>query len=116
MLTLVETKLKINKIVNGKIPELSKPNFQKMFIEDRMYGALPNMDSWIMQTWTKLNRFGRLTMGRKRKYTTEERKDPTEVQMEHYQLNKDKILKRKKDNYKKKKREKIRQRRGKDLW
>ena len=49
-------KLKINKIVNGEIPELSKPNFQKMFIEDRMYGALPNMDSWIMETWTKLNR------------------------------------------------------------
>ena len=58
-------KLKINKIVNGEIPELSKPNFQKMFIEDRMYGALPNMDSWIMQTWTKLNRFAKINNGTK---------------------------------------------------
>jgi len=58
-------KLKINNIVNGKIPELSKPNFQKMFIEDRMFGALPNMDSWIMQTWTKLNRFAKINNGTK---------------------------------------------------
>ena len=58
-------KLKINNIVNGKIPELSKPNFQKMFIEDRMFGALPNMDSWIMQTWTKLNRFAKINNGKK---------------------------------------------------
>ena len=58
-------KLKINKIVNGEIPELSKPNFQKMFIEDRMFGALPNMDSWIMQTWTKLNRFAKINNGTK---------------------------------------------------
>ena len=58
-------KLKVNNIVNGKIPELSKPNFQKMFIEDRMFGALPNMDSWIMQTWTKLNRFAKINNGTK---------------------------------------------------
>ena len=58
-------KLKVNKIVNGEIPELSKPNFQKMFIEDRMFGALPNMDSWIMQTWTKLNRFAKINNGTK---------------------------------------------------
>ena len=58
-------KLKVNNIVNGKIPELSKPSFQKMFIEDRMFGALPNMDSWIMQTWTKLNRFAKINNGTK---------------------------------------------------
>ena len=53
-------KLKINNIVNGKIPELNKMIFQKMFIEDRMYGALPNMDSWILQTWTQLNRYAKI--------------------------------------------------------
>jgi DNA polymerase-1 len=56
-------KLKINRIVNGKIPELNKPIFQKMFMEDRMFGALPNMDSWIMQTWTQLNRFAKINNG-----------------------------------------------------
>ena len=50
-------------------------------------------------------------MGRKRKYNTEEeRRDAQRKwQMEHYQRNKDKILKKARDNYKKKKREKTRQ-------
>ncbi len=56
-------KLKINRTVNGKIPELAKANFQKMFIEDRMYGALPDIDSWMRVSWTKLNRFAKINNG-----------------------------------------------------
>ena len=57
-------------------------------------------------------------MGRKRKYNTEEeRRDAQRKwQMEHYQRNKDKILKKARDNYKKKKREKTRQNRGKIIY
>ena len=57
-------------------------------------------------------------MGRKRKYQTEEEKREAQRkwQMEHYQRNKDKILKKARDNYKKKKREKIRQNRGKSIY
>ena len=57
-------------------------------------------------------------MGRKRKYySEEERKDAQRKwQMEHYQRNKDKILKKARDNYKKKKREKIRQNRDKSIY
>ena len=57
-------------------------------------------------------------MGRKRKYhSEEERKDAQRKwQMEHYQRNKDKILKKARDNYKKKKRAKIRQNRGKSIY
>ena len=57
-------------------------------------------------------------MGRKRKYNTEEeRRDAQRKwQMEHYQRNKDKILKKARDTYKKKKREKIRQNRGKSIY
>ena len=58
-------KLKINNVVNGKIPELSKSTFQKMFIEDRMYGALPNMDSWLVQCFAKLNQMAEKTHGKK---------------------------------------------------
>jgi len=60
----------------------------------------------------------RLTMGRKRKYhSEEERKDAQRKwQMEHYERNKDKILQKAKDTYKKKKREKLRQRRGKSIY
>ena len=41
-------------------------------------------------------------MGRKRKYTTEEERKEAQRkwQMEHYQRNKDKILKKARDNYK----------------
>ena len=60
----------------------------------------------------------RLTMGRKRKYhSEEERKDAQRKwQMEHYERNKDRILQKAKDTYKKKKREKIRQNRGKSIY
>ena len=56
-------KLKTNNIVNGKIQELVKMKFHKMFIEDRMFGALPNMDSWLMTVWSKLNRFAKINNG-----------------------------------------------------
>ena len=57
-------------------------------------------------------------MGRKRKYhSEEERKDAQRKwQMEHYERNKDRILKKAKDTYKKKKREKMRQNRGKSIY
>ena len=46
-------------------------------------------------------------MGRKRKYHSEEERKEAQRkwQMEHYQRNKDKILKKARDTYKKKKRE-----------
>ena len=47
-------------IMNGKIQELVKSKFQTMFIEDRMFGALPNLESWIMLNWTNLNRFAKI--------------------------------------------------------
>ena len=57
-------------------------------------------------------------MGRKRKYhSEEERKDAQRKwQMEHYERNKDKILQKARDNYKKKKREKMRRERSKRLY
>ena len=57
-------------------------------------------------------------MGRKRKYQTEEEKREAQRkwQMEHYERNKDRILQKAKDTYKKKKREKIRQSRGKSIY
>mgnify|MGYP001406141458 FL=1 len=57
-------------------------------------------------------------MGRKRKYQTEEERKEAQRkwQMEHYQRNKDKILKKARDNYKKKKREQVRLNRGKSIY
>ena len=57
-------------------------------------------------------------MGRKRKYQTEEERKEAQRkwQMEHYQRNKDKILKKARENYKKKKREQVRLNRGKSIY
>ena len=57
-------------------------------------------------------------MGRKRKYhSEEERKDAQRKwQMEHYKRNKEKILQKARDTYKKKKRERIRETRGKSIY
>ena len=57
-------------------------------------------------------------MGRKRKYHSEEERKEAQRkwQMEHYQRNKDKILKKARDNYKKKKREQVRLNRGKSIY
>ena len=60
----------------------------------------------------------RLTMGRKRKYQTEEEKKEAQRkwQMDHYHRNKEQILQKARDNYKKKKREKMRRERSKRLY
>ena len=57
-------------------------------------------------------------MGRKRKYHSEEERKEAQRkwQMEHYQRNKDKILKKARDTYKKKKREQVRLNRGKSIY
>ena len=57
-------------------------------------------------------------MGRKRKYHSEEERKEAQSkwQIEHYQRNKDKILKKARDNYKKKKREQVRLNRGKSIY
>jgi len=63
--TRVKVSFGSRSLIGVVISSSTKPNFQKMFIEDRMFGALPNMDSWIMQTWTKLNRFAKIHNGTK---------------------------------------------------
>ena len=47
------------------IQRLIKHKFQKMFLEDKLYTALPNLDSWIHTTFNKLNRMAEKTHGKK---------------------------------------------------
>ena len=61
-----QVKLKINNIVNDKITETAKMNFQKMYIQDQMQHTIPNLDSWFTQCWSKLNRFAKLNNGQKK--------------------------------------------------
>ena len=49
------TKLKVKEIVERPIQRVIKHRFLKMFLEDKLYQALPNLNSWLATTFNKLN-------------------------------------------------------------
>ncbi len=49
------SKLKIQNITSNPIQRIVKHKFQKMFLEDKMYTALPNLNSWLHTTFNRLN-------------------------------------------------------------
>ena len=51
------TKTKIIDRVNAPINRLVKFKFEKMFLEDKLYTALPNLTSWLMTNFNQLNRY-----------------------------------------------------------
>jgi len=50
-----QQKLKIKEIVERPIQRLIKHRFQTMFLEDKMYTALPNLNSWLATTFNRMN-------------------------------------------------------------
>ena len=50
-----QTKLKAKEIVERPIQRLIKHRFQTMFLEDKMYTALPNLNSWLATTFNRMN-------------------------------------------------------------
>ena len=50
-----QTKLKVKEIVERRIQRVIKHRFQTMFLEDKLYQALPNLNSWLATTFNKLN-------------------------------------------------------------
>jgi 5'-3' exonuclease len=59
------TKMKILNNVNKPIKRLVKIKFQKMFLEDKLYSALPNLNSWLMTTFNRLNQMAEKSYGQK---------------------------------------------------
>ena len=57
------TKTKIMDRVNEPINRLIKYKFQKMFLEDKLYTALPNLNSWLATTFNRLNFMAEKTHG-----------------------------------------------------
>jgi len=55
------TKTKIVDRVNAPINRLVKFKFEKMFLEDKLYTALPNLTSWLMTNFNQLNRYAEKT-------------------------------------------------------
>ena len=48
-------KLKIQNIVNEKIHQLIKIDFQKMVLEDSLNSAFPTLDVWLAETFNRIN-------------------------------------------------------------
>ena len=57
------SKLKIQNITSNPIQRMIKHKFQKMFLEDKMYTALPNLNSWLHTTFNRLNFMAEKTHG-----------------------------------------------------
>ena len=55
------TKTKIIQKVREPINRLVKYKFQKMFLEDKLYSALPNLNSWLLTNFNQLNRYAEKT-------------------------------------------------------
>ena len=51
------TKTKIIDKVNEPINRLVKFKFEKMFLEDKLFTALPNLNSWLLTNFNQLNRY-----------------------------------------------------------
>jgi 5'-3' exonuclease len=54
-----QTKLKIQRLVEEKIPAFNRIDFKKMFMTDKMFNAIPNLDNWLMTTFNVLETFSR---------------------------------------------------------
>ena len=55
------TKTKILDRTRQPINKLIKFQFQKMFLEDKLYSALPNLDSWLLTNFNQLNHYAAKT-------------------------------------------------------
>ena len=55
------TKLKIKEITERPIQRVIKHRFQKMFLEDKLYQALPNLNSWLATTFNRMNHIAEKT-------------------------------------------------------
>ena len=57
------SKLKIQEVMEKPIQRIIKHKFQRMFLEDKMYTALPNLESWLTTTYNRLNQMAEKTHG-----------------------------------------------------
>jgi len=57
------SKLKVQNITSQPIQRIIKHKFQRMFLEDKMYTALPNLTSWLATTFNRLNQMAEKSHG-----------------------------------------------------
>jgi len=47
----------IRNIIEGPIPTLNRAEFQKLFMQDKMWTTMKNLPDWLTNTWLSLNAF-----------------------------------------------------------
>ena len=47
--------------LNEPINRLVKYKFEKMFLEDKLFTALPNLSTWLLTNFNQLNRYAKKT-------------------------------------------------------
>jgi len=57
------TKTKLIDTIRGPIRRLVKYKFESMFMEDRLFQNLPNVSSWLAQTFTTMDKYAEQTDG-----------------------------------------------------
>ena len=57
------SRLKVKNQMDLPIQRLIKHKFQRMFLEDKLYTALPNLDSWLHSTFNRMNHMAEKTHG-----------------------------------------------------
>ena len=55
------SKSKIRELVNAPVSLINNDKFKTQFLEDKLYSAIPNLNSWLLLNFTKLNTFALTT-------------------------------------------------------
>lgn len=51
------TKSNIRELIASSVSTINNLKFKEQFLEDQLYGAIPNLDSWLRLNFSKLNAF-----------------------------------------------------------
>jgi DNA polymerase-1 len=51
------TKAKIRELLSTKVGTINRYQLKRLFLEDKLYSAIPNIDSWLNLNFNKLNAF-----------------------------------------------------------
>jgi len=54
-------KRKILGAIDNPIQRLNKLEFEKMFLQDKLFSSLPNLQGWLLQTFNQLNRYAEMS-------------------------------------------------------
>ena len=57
------TKTVLRELIDQPISLINKFKIKQLFLEDKLYSAIPNVDSWLMINYNKLNAFALSTQG-----------------------------------------------------